>query len=191
MVHYVFLRVVCGWRATLVQRGGLSAGLEAWSKRHKDSGHGGLPNLGSWGTLVAAFVSAYFANQIGDALLVCIYYGPRAFFAQGLRVTDRLGHLSNGATIPFTGLMTFVWWIPLIALAEIQAGFLQSFLLDKPRWVSAMIRVAGGAALFAFSARLYWEGIHPLHPIPLSSLIGGVMLVKSVISRRHLGSSSA
>lgn len=167
-------------------RGGkLSDALEVGSQRQKESGHGGLPNLGFGGTFVAVFVSSYFAAQIGDALLVCIYYGPGAFFAQGLRVTDwKHGLLSNGASIPFTGMMTFVWWIPLIALAEIAAGVLQSFLLDKPRWVSTMTRVAGGVALMAFSARLYWHGSHPFHPIPLSSLVGGVMLLRSVATVR-------
>src|SRR5436305_681018 len=115
-----------------------------------------LPNLGLGGTLVAVFVSSYFAAQIGDALLVCVYYGPRAFFMQGLRVTDwKHGLLSSGAPIPFTGLMTFVWWIALIAVTELTAGVLQQFLSDKPRWVSTMMRVAGGSALMAFSARLY------------------------------------
>jgi hypothetical protein len=142
--------------------------------------------------VVAVFVSSYFAAQIGDALLVCIYYGPQAFFVHGLRVADwKHGLLSSGAPIPFTGLMTFVLWIPLIALTEITAGFLQSFLLDKSRRVSTMMRVAGGAALIAFSVRLYWEGSHPFHPIPLSSLIGGLMLLKSVVRSRQLGSSSA
>jgi hypothetical protein len=178
-------------RAILRQGGKLSAALEAWSKRQKESGHGGLPNLGFGGTLVAVFVTSYFAAQIGDALLVCIYYGPRAFFVQGLRVTDwKHGLLSNGAPIPFTGLMTFVWWIPLIALTEMAAAVLRLFLLDKPRWVSTMMRVAGGFALMAFSARLYWDGSHPFHPIPLSSLIAGVMLLRSVIRSRHLGSSA-
>ena len=172
--------------------GKLSAAINAWSKRQKESGHGALPNLGVGGTLVAAFVTSYFAGQIGAALLVCIYYGPRAFFVQGLRVTDwKHGVLSNGAPIAFTGLMTFVWWIPLIFLTEMAAGVLQSFLLDKPRWLSTMMRVAGGSALIAFSARLYWEGYHPFHPIPLSALIGGVTLLRRVIPSRRLGSSSA
>lgn len=178
-------------RVNLGRRGRFSAAVRAWSKRQKESGHGGLPNLGFRGTLVAVFVSSYFAAQIGNALLVCIYYGRRAFFVQGLRVTDwRHGLLSNGAPIPFTGLMTFVCWIPLIALIEIAAGVLQSFLSDKPRWVSTMTRVAGGSALLAFSARLYWEGSHPFHPVPLSSLTGGVLLLSSVIRRRRFGSSS-
>jgi hypothetical protein len=151
-----------------------------------------LPNLGFGGTLVAVFVTSYFAAQIGDALLVCIYYGRRAFFVQGLRVTDwKHGLLSNGAPIPFTGLMSFVWWIPLIGLTEIAAGVLHSFLLEKRWCVNAMMRMAGAAALLAFSARLYWDGFHPFHPIPLSSLIGGVMLLKSVIYRKDVRSPAA
>jgi hypothetical protein len=163
----------------------LSAAFNGWSMRQKESGHGVLPNLGPGGTLVAVFVSSYFAALIGDALLVCIYYGPRAFFVQGIRVSDwKHGFFSNGAPAPFTGLITFVWWIPLIALAEIAAGVLRSFLSDKARWVSTIVRVAGGAALIAFSTRLYWEGFHPFHPIPLSCLIAGVMTWKAGISRR-------
>ena len=192
MAHHALWLPRAAERATLERGGKLSAALEAWSKRQKESGHGGLPNLGFGGTLVAVFVSSYFAAQIGDALLVCIYYGPGAFFVQGLRVTDwKHGLLSNGAPIPFTGLMTFVWWIPLIALTEITAGVLHSLLLEKPRWVATIMRVAGAAALIAFSARLYWDGSHPLHPIPLSSLIGGGMLLRSVISSRHVRSSAA
>jgi hypothetical protein len=158
--------------------------------RQKESGHGGLPNLGFGGTLVAAFVTSYFAAKIGDALLVIIYLGPRAFFEHGVRVTDwKHGFFLNGAPAPFTGPMTFVWWMLLIALAEIAAGVFRSFLLGKPHWVFTMSRVVGGAALLGFSARLYWDGWHPFHPIPLSCLIGGVMTWRAVFRQSHPNSS--
>jgi hypothetical protein len=133
------------------------------------------------------FVSSYFAAQTGYALLICIYYGPNAFFVKGLRITDgKHGVLSNGAFLPFTGPMTFVWWILLIALTEVAAGVLKSFLSERPRWVSTVSRVAGGSALLLFAARLYRDGFHPFHPIPLSSLIGGVMIWRSVIRTKQL-----
>jgi hypothetical protein len=169
----------------LEQTGKLSAALKAWSIRQKDSG--GLPNLGFGGSLITVFVSSYFAAQTGYALLICIYYGPYAFFVQGLRVTDgKHGVLSNGALLPFTGPMTFVWWILLIALTEVAAGVLKSFLSERPRWVSTVSRVAGGSALLFFSARLYWDGFHPFHPVPLSSLVGGVMIWRSVIRTKQV-----
>ena len=51
------------------------------------------------------------------------------------------GVLSNGATVgPFTGLMTFVWWAPLIACAEIGTGFLSSYAMrGTGRMVAAYV----------------------------------------------------
>lgn len=104
-------------RLPQVKKSRVAVALDAWSKRQAESGHGGLPNLGFGGTLVATFVTSYFAAQIADALLVIILYSPRAFFVQGIRVSDwKHGVLSNGATVgPLTGLITFVWWMLLIA----------------------------------------------------------------------------
>ncbi len=153
-----------------------AATLDAWSKRQAESGHGGLPNLGLGGSLVAVFVASYFSALIGDALLVIILCGPHAFFVQGIRVSDwKHGVLSNGAHVgPFTGLMTFVWWAPLIACAEIAAGFLSSFLRARPRWLTPVAQFLGGSMLLVFSGWLWCcDGFPLMHPIPLAALIGG------------------
>jgi len=168
----------------------LSSAMESWSVRQKESGHGGFPNLGFGGTLVAVFLTSYFAAQIGNALLVIIYLGPRAFFVQGIRVTDwKHGLFSNGAPAPFTGPMTFVWWMLLLALTEIAAGVFRSFLSGKPHWVTTTCRFVGGGILLVFSSWLYRDGWHPFHPIPLSCLIGGVMTWLAVFRKSHPNSS--
>jgi hypothetical protein len=162
----------------------VAVALDAWSKRQVEARC--LPNLGLGGTFVAIFISSYFSALIGDALLVIILYGPHAFFIQGIRVTDwKHGVLSNGAHVgPLTGIMTFVWWAPLIACAEIAAGFLSSFLRAKPWWLSAVAQFLGGSMLLTFSGWLWFhDGVLLIHPIPLSALIGGgVMTWKAVRS---------
>ncbi len=153
----------------------LHAALDTWSRRQAESGHGALPNLGFGGTLVAVFVTSYFAAQIGNTSLVMILYGPRACFLRGIRVSDwKHGVLSNGTSVgPFAGLVTFVWWIPLIVCAEIAAGGFISFLRTKPRWLSAIARLLSGVMLMIFSWLLWRDGFPWIHPIPLSALIGG------------------
>lgn len=166
-------------RLPQVKKSRVAVALDAWSKRQAESGHGGLPNLGFGGTLVATFVTSYFAAQIADALLVIILYSPRAFFVQGIRVSDwKHGVLSNGATVgPLTGLITFVWWMLLIVCAEIGAGCLSSFLRARPRWLAAVAQLLGGSMLLMFSGwLLFREGFPLIHPIPLAALIGGAVI---------------
>jgi hypothetical protein len=157
---------------------GLRAGLDAWSKRQAESKC--PPNLGGGGALVAAFVTSYFAAGMGDALLVILLYGPRAFFVGGLRVSDwKHGVLSNGDSVgPLTGLSTFPCWILLIICAEIAAGLLRSSLGRRPRWVIGIAQFLGGSMLLGFCAWLFWrDGFLLLHPIPAASLIGGGFLI--------------
>jgi len=162
----------------------VAVALDAWSKRQAKARC--LPNLDRGGTFVTIFITSYFAAQIGDALLVMVLYGPGAFFSQGIRVSDwKHGVLSNGATVgPFTGLMTFVWWAPLIACAEIGAGFLSSFLRARPWWLFTIAQFLGGAMLLTFSGWLsFRDGFPLIHPIPLAALIGGgVMTWKAIRS---------
>jgi len=166
----------------------LRSALSDWSKRGTESG--ALPNLGAGGSLVAVFVTSYFAAQLGDALLVILLYGPHAFFAEGLRVTDwKHGLLSNGHRVgPLTGLATFPCWIFLIACSEVAAGVLSSFFRSKPAFWSGFAHFAGGSVLFAFGVWLVWhDGFLFFHPIPASALIGGGYLmwrqVRSVRNR--------
>src|SRR5436309_2558602 len=92
----------------------------AWSERQEKSGHGGLPNLGFGGTVVAVFVSSFFAAHLGDALFVIVGFGPHAFFVDGLRVADwKHGVLSTGAKLPLVsnllrGPLTLLFWVFLI-----------------------------------------------------------------------------
>jgi hypothetical protein len=153
--------------------------MNDWSKRQRESGHGGLPNLGFGGSLVTIFISSYFAALIGNALLVIIFYGWDGYFVRGLRVTDwKHGILSNGAPMPFTGPVTFVLWIPLIFCAEIATGYITSFLRTKPRWLTAVAEVVCGAMLLLFWRQLWWHDHFMLiHPIPLAALIGGAAMV--------------
>ena len=156
----------------------LRASLDDWKKRQVESKS--LPNLGGGGTLVAAFVTSYFAAQIGDVLLVIVLYGPRAFFGSGLRVSDwKHGLLSNGDSVgPLTGMFTFPCWILLIFCAEITAGLLRSFLRSRPGWIIGSAQFLGGSALLLFFGRLLWHDGFPLiHPIPATALIGGVFLI--------------
>jgi len=159
-----------------------SSALSAWSKRAEAS-RGGLPNLGLGGALVAVFVSSYFAARIGNALLVIVFYGPNAFFARGVRVSDwKHGIASNGAIVPFTGPVAFAGTLLLTAFAEIVAGFLLSFLRTRPRWLSAVAGILGGSMLLTFSGWLLLCERSPLiHPIPLSGLIGGAMMINRAV----------
>ena len=102
------------------------------------SGHGGLPNLGFGGTLATAFISSFFAAYIAGVLVVVLKFGSYAFWVEGLRITDwKHGILSNGAKLPtrwhvFNGLMSFVFWMALIALVERIAGFVRTALEQRP-----------------------------------------------------------
>lgn len=160
----------------------LRASLDAWSKRQAESKW--LPNLGRGGTLIAVFVTSYFAAQIGDALLVILMYGPRAFFMEGLRVSDwKHGVLSNGDSVgPLTGLTTFPCWILLIVCAEIAAGLLSSFLRIRGTWWLGIAQFLGGLSLLSFCGWLLWrEGFPPFHPIPAAALLGGGYLLRKAL----------
>jgi len=155
------------------------AGLDDWSKRQAESKW--MPNLGGGGTLVAVFVTSYFAAKIGDALLVIVLYGPRLCFVGGLRVSDwKHGVLSNGDSVgPLTGLFAFPFWILLIVCAEITAGLLRSFLRAKPIWVTGVAQLLCGSMLVGLCAWLLWhDGFPPLHPIPAAAVIGGTLLMR-------------
>jgi hypothetical protein len=161
----------------------MSLWLKAWSERQQKCGHGGLPNLGFGGTVVAIIVSSFFAAHLADALFVIIVFGPHAFFAEGLRVKDwKHGVLSTGETIPFRydilrGVLTLLFWVTCVGVCEAVAGFLTALLTGRSRWLSVLARIAGGSALLWFAC--WWAGAAGtfFHPIPLAALIGGLTLV--------------
>ncbi len=155
-----------------------------------------LPNLGLGGSLVSVFLASFFAAHAACVALVVLMYGPHAYFVEGLRVKDwKLGIMSTGRELPFPshlllGLVTFILTIALVACSEWIAGAVRSFLKRSAPWVSAVFRLLGGAALLAFSIWVYKHGAHPLHPIPFSSLIAGLVLVwKGAVSILRRSSS--
>src|SRR5437660_11614953 len=123
--------------------------FRAWGQRVDRSGHGGLPNLGFGGTLVAVFVCMFFGFFIADSGALILAFGPHAFFVDGLRVTNwRNGILSNGGTLPFAlefarrTLWLFLG-LSLIGLAELSAGALRRFLFRRPRWMYTAVCFLG------------------------------------------------
>jgi hypothetical protein len=156
---------------------------KAWSRRQETSGHGGLPNLGFGGTVVAVFVSSFFAARLGDALFVIVGFGPHAFFTEGLRVTDwKHGVLSTGVKLSgisnfLRGPLTMVFWVLLIGVAEFASGGFRTFFAHRSRWQSALARFLGGLLLGAFAIWFCMPNGTLFHPIPLAALIGGVVLI--------------
>jgi hypothetical protein len=160
----------------------MSERWRVWTERQEKSGHGGLPNLGFGGTIVAVIVSSFFAAFFADALFVVLAFGPHAFFSDGLRVTDwKHGVLSTDAKLSFAsnlgrGLLTMLSWLLLIGASEISAGLLAACLAHRPRWMSAIARLLGGSMLFLFVG-WFWLPSPLFHPIPLAASIGGVVLI--------------
>jgi hypothetical protein len=143
------------------------------------------PNLGFGGTVVAAFVTSFFAAHAADAVVVIFAFGPHAFFIDELRVTDwKHGVLSTGAKLPFvgdlcSGVITLLFWIICIGISELCAGLLAAFLTHRPRWMSSAARIIGGSLLFLFVAEFGRVNgrVVLFHPIPIAALIGGCVLI--------------
>jgi hypothetical protein len=166
----------------------------SWSKR-AEAGNG-LPNLGLGGTLVTTFVTSYFAAKAAGVLLIIITQGRHAFFADGLRFKDwKHGIMSNGELLPFPGniglgLATFVIWMSFLLFVEWLAGFVPPILARCGLWGVPTARLIGGTLLVSLAQWFYTrDSKFPLiHPVPLSALIGGIVLlwkgVASVI--RHV-----
>jgi len=133
--------------------------------------------------LVTALVSLYFVSYLADALAIIVAYGPNAYFREGLHVVDgKHDLLSNGAYLSFTGalveiLTTLMLWGAAILATDFGSMLIQRITQREGRWVGMIFRLIGGAALLAFAASLYRQGSWGLHPIPLSALIGGVVLI--------------
>lgn len=142
-------------------------------------------NLGIGGAIVTIFVSSFFAARIVCNLTVLLLYGRHAFFDQGLRVQDwKHSILSNGVKLPWYGtLMIGPTILPICGVAvlgaELVAKRLRSNLARRSRWVMIGTRILGGCALLGLSVWFYSppRAFPLLHPIPLSALIGGAVLV--------------
>jgi hypothetical protein len=161
----------------------MSERWRAWSDRMEKCGH--PPNLGLGGTIVAALVTSFFAAHVADAIFVVCAFGPHAFFIDGLRVADwKHGVLSTGAKISsvpnlIRGFLTLPVWISFIGVSEFCAGLLASFLMHRPRWMSAASRILGGFLLFVFVGEFSRvDGrLILFHPIPIAAVIGGCVLI--------------
>jgi len=74
-------------------------------------------------------------------------------------------------TVPLTVLLIFG--------AEFAASRVRVFLAQRSRWATAGARLVGGTALLGFSFWLYSrpQSFPFMHPIALSALIGGALLI--------------
>jgi hypothetical protein len=141
-------------------------------------------NLGAGGAIVTILVSSFFAARIVCNLTVLLLYGGHAFFDGGLRVEDwKHSILSNGVRLPWYGtLMIGPTILPICAAAVFGAEFvakhLRSYLTQRSHWAMTGARMLGGAALLALSVWFYSppHAFPPMHPIPLSALVGSVVL---------------
>jgi hypothetical protein len=144
---------------------------------------GPFSNLGAGGAVVTLLVTSFFAARIVCNLTVLLLYRSHAFFDEGLRAEDwKHSILSNGARLPWYGtLMIGPTILPICAAAPLGAEFvakhLRSYLSQRPLWAMTGARLLGGAALLGLSVSLYWppHAFSPMHPIPLSALVGGVV----------------
>jgi len=160
----------------------------AWYDQLKNFGtkaprRGFLPHLGPGAGLVTVFVSSFFVAHAADAFAVIIAYGPHAYFREGLYISNwKHDLLSNGAYLSFTGKLvqvptTLILWAGTIYAADFCSMLIQQTIRGNARWRGMVFRLVGGAALLVFASCLYRQGNWGVHPVPLSALIGGVVLV--------------
>jgi len=146
---------------------------------------GGLPNLGFGGTLVTAFAASYLAARIVEAICIILSFGASAYFSEGLRLSDSkraIGILSNGEVLAWPWIVLFIpgvlaTWAALILMTEFIAGVLAARLRRRAPWVTHSCQCVGGLALLGFAIWAYARGRVPIHPIPLSALIGALVLL--------------
>lgn len=142
-----------------------------------------LPHLPLGTGLVTVFVSSFFAAHLADALAILIAYGPHAYFRNGLRIYDwKHGILSDGSHLSFAGGLvqvpaTLTLCVALIFATDFCSMLINQSVHKKGRWLKTCFCFFGGAALLLFAGSLYREGSWGLHPVPLSALIGGTVLI--------------
>lgn len=175
-----------GW--SLVDTATTRGLFRAWYEELKgfDAGpprRGPLPHLGIGAGVVTMMVSSFFVGHLAEALAVIVAYGWRAYFRGGLRIVDwKHDVLSSGARLSFVGkLVEVIATLLIMAVAVCGADFfsmaIKRAIQRKGLWVGTAIQSVGGVTLLAFALCLYRQGGWELHPIPLSALIGGAMLI--------------
>jgi len=145
----------------------------------------GLPNLGIGGTLVTALISSILADRSVEAVCIILSFGAHAYFSERVRLSDwkhSIGLLSNGQVLPGPLIFLFVpgllvMWAALILTTEFIAGLLTALLKRCAPWATYVCRCIGGIALLGFATWVYVRGGALIHPIPLSALIGGLVLL--------------
>jgi len=157
------------------------AELTSFDKKSRK--HGPLPHLGTGTVLVTALVSSFFVSHLASAFAVIVAYGPHAYFREGLYISDwKHDLLSSGAYLSFMGKLveiptTLILWAATIYAADLCSMLIQQIIHRKGRWTGMAFRLVGGSTLLTFAAYLYRQGGWGLHPVPLSALIGGAVLV--------------
>ena len=144
-----------------------------------------LPHLGAGAFLVTAFVSAFFVADLADALAVIVGHSWHAYFHEGLRIVNwKHNVLSNGEYLSPTGhlvkgIASLSLWAAAIGATDFCSLVIQRIIGRHGRWTETAFRLVGGTALLAFGANIYRQANYPwaLHPIPISALVGGAILV--------------
>ena len=142
-----------------------------------------LPHLPLGAGLVTIFVSSFFAAHLADALAIVIAYGPHAFFSQGLRIADwKHGILSDGSHLSAAGVLvqipgTLALCVAFLFATDFCSMRINQIVPENRPSLKAALSLVGGAALLLFAGSLYREGAWGAHPVPLSALIGGTVLV--------------
>ena len=153
-----------------------------------------LPHLRVGAGLVTVFVSSFFAAHLADALAIVVAYGPRAYFHEGLRIYDwKHGILSDGSHLSFVGGLvqvpsTLVLWVALIFATDFCSMMIQHIVRRTSPWLESAFCFFGAAGLLLFAASLYHQSGWGLHPVPLSALIGGTVLIWKGFARVFRGS---
>ncbi len=142
-----------------------------------------LPHLGTGAALVTVFVSSFLAAHLADAFAIIVAYGPHAYFRERLYISDwKHDLLSSGAYLSFMGKLveipaTLMLWAATIYAADFCSMLIQQTIRRNGRWTGMAFRLVGGSTLLTFAAYLYRQGGWGPHPVPLSALIGGAVLV--------------
>jgi hypothetical protein len=128
-------------------------------------------------------VGSFFAAHLADAFALIVAYGPHAYFREGLHIVDwKHGVLSTGDSLSSVGkLIRVPTTLVLMAVAVYGADFcsmlIRQVIRRNGRRTGMAFRLVGGATLLAFAGYLYREAGSGLHPVPLSALLGGAVLL--------------
>jgi len=164
-----------------------SGAIAVWYQEIKNARDGRFPHLSVGALIVTAIVGSVFAVLVADALAIMVGHGPHAFFVEHLRITDwKHSSLSNGGYLSFLGRLvqvpaTLALMAAMIFGADFVAMRLQLLTRNTPR-LKMLLHLLGGAGLLLFAISYYRRGHLLLHPVPLSALIGGAVLIWKTIT---------